>query len=426
MNIWLVTIGEPVPLLEMQSARLHRTGQFALWASSRVNITWWTSAFDHFKKAFVVSNDSDIRIKDSLKIRIFKGCGYRNNISLKRFIDQNLLAKKIFKEMRLSADKPDVIVCALPPVELAAAAVRYGTENNIPVLLDLRDMWPDIFVDHSPTLLRKIARLALSPLFSQAKKVFRGATAIIGITEEFVDWGILKAGRARTPWDASFSFAYNTVPPAASRIAVAEGHWDNLGVRSDDGVFRICFFGTLGRQFDIPTAIKASNILRKKGMRVQFVLCGDGDKIDDFKRLAEGNPNILFPGWVDAAAIYALMRRSSAGLAPLPDRYDYLATINNKSVEYLSAGLPILSCPTKGTLFKFLSDNQCGCSFSYGDAEGLAATVAALLKSEEKLKRMAVNAAAAFESNFTAENVNAKMIRHLELIVKEFSTGRPL
>ena len=424
MKIWLVTIGEPVPLSETQNARLHRTGQFSLWASSRAKVTWWTSAFDHFKKEFVTEKDSGIRINDNLQIRLFKGCGYKSNISIRRFADQNLLAKKMLREMRASSDKPDIIVCAVPPIELAAACVSYGAENKVPVLLDLRDMWPDIFVDHAPRPLRGLVRLLLSPMFRQAKKAFGGASALIGITEEFVEWGISKAGRPRTSLDASFSFAYNTVPPSAADIARASGFWDGLGVRAGDGVFRICFFGALSRQFDIPTAVRASGLLRERGVKAQFVICGAGDKLEDFKRLGAGNPDILFPGWIDAAAIYALMRRSSAGLAPLPDRYDYLATINNKSVEYLSAGLPIISCPAKGTLFNFLEKNGCGWSFNYGDAERLAAIVAGLIKDPEKVKQGSVNAAAAFEADFTSENVNGRMLDHLQLVSGEYSSGR--
>ena len=55
-----------------------------------------------------------------------------------------------------------------------------------------------------------------------------------------------------------------------------------------------------------------------------------------------------FPGWVDAAKIFVLMRRSAVGLDPLPDRYDFLATINNKAIEYMSAGLPVISSPDRG------------------------------------------------------------------------------
>lgn len=424
MEIWLITIGEPVPLSGNQNARLIRTGQFAFWASSRAKITWWTSAFDHVNRKFVVEKDSDIRINANLQIRLFKGCGYNSNISLKRFIDQNLLAKKMLWNMREDAHKPDIIVCSVPPVELAAAAVKYGNENSIPVLLDLRDMWPDIFIDHAPASLRGVARLVLAPLFRQAKKAFLGASALIGITEEFVDWGVSKAGRARNSWDASFSFAYNTTPPAAPNAAQASAFWDKHGVRAGDGEFRICFIGTLNHQFDIPTVIKASGILRERGVKAQFVICGDGAKLADFKRLAEGNPDILFPGWVDAAAIYLLMRRSSIGLAPLPDRYDFLATINNKSVEYLSAGLPIISCPAKGTLFRFLAENKCGCSVKYGDATGLADIIADLVKAPAALSQMSANAAKAFENNFTAENVNSKMMRHLQLVTREFNAGR--
>lgn len=424
MEIWLITIGEPVPISGNLSARLIRTGQFAFWASSQAKITWWTSAFDHVNRKFVVEKDSDILINANLQIRLLKGCGYTSNISLKRYIDQNILAGKLLRRMRAEAHKPDIIVCSVPPVELAAAAVKYGNENGIPVLLDLRDMWPDIFIDHAPAPFRGVARLVLTPLFRQAERVFRDASALIGITEEFVDWGVSKTGRVRNTWDASFPFAYSTVPPAESSAAQAGAFWDNNGVRAGDGALRICFIGTLNRQFDIPTVIKASGMLRERGIIARFVVCGDGHKLADFKRLAEGNPDILFPGWVDAAAIHVLMCRSSAGLAPLPDRYDFLSTINNKSVEYLSAGLPIISCPDKGTLSVFLGKNKCGRSFRYGDAAGLADIIAELSAAPEKRRQMSANAAQAFKENFLADNVNSRIMRHLQLVINEFKVGR--
>ena len=421
MKVWLITLGEPVPMGAEVTARLHRTGMAASYlARQGHNVVWWSSAFDHFKKKFIVDNDTTVCIEKNLNVVLFKGCGYNNNISLRRFFDQNLIAKKLATALRTSIENPDIIICAVPPVELAAACVKYGAENNIPTLLDLRDMWPDIFIDHAPKGVRWAARLLLFPLFRQARKTFSGASAIIGITERFVDWGISKTGRVRTSWDASFPFAYNTVPPAEAALSLADEFWNKKGISVRDDVFRICFFGTLSRQFDIPTAIKASKMMREKGIKAQFVICGDGDKFMEFKRLSQGNPDMIFPGWVDAAAIYSLMRRSSIGFAPLPDRYDYLATINNKSVEYLSAGLPIISCPVEGTLFDFLEKNKCGLSFTYGNASELVNIIAGLMKNPIKLKQMSANALKAFEENFTAENVHHSLMRHLELVVKEF------
>ena len=50
----------------------------------------------------------------------------------------------------------------------------------------------------------------------------------------------------------------------------------------------------------------------------------------------------------------------AGGIDPLPDRYDYLASINNKAVEYLSAGLPVVSSPRHGVLYELLEREECG------------------------------------------------------------------
>jgi glycosyltransferase involved in cell wall biosynthesis len=402
-------------------ARLHRTGQFALWVGEHATTSWWTSSFDHFRKKFLVAGDKVVRVGDNLVLRAFKGCGYHSNLSLARLKDQRLLAKKMYAAMKQEGSHPDIILCSLPPVEIASAAVKYGREVGIPVVLDLRDMWPDIFVDHAPSALRPAVRLILKPMFREAEKLFSRADALIGITDEFLGWGLGKAGRERSSWDTVIPFAYNSVPPAEGIVDAAASAWDKLGI-GEKHPFRVCFFGSLSRQFDIPTVIKASDILRARKIAVQFVICGDGDCLRKFRKIAEGNPDIVFPGWVDAAAIYTLMRRSSAGIAPLPDRYDYLSTINNKSVEYLSASLPIISCPSRGALARFLAERKCGVSFDYGRPELLAELIQGLTRSPGRLAQMSHNAKKAFEDNFVAEKVNAAMLAHLERIVAEYKS----
>ena len=77
------------------------------------------------------------------------------------------------------------------------------------------------------------------------------------------------------------------------------------------------------------------------------------------------------PGWVKAAQIHVLMRLSSVGLNPVADRYDFLATINNKAIKYMSGNLPIISNPEEGVLYDLLKKYCCGVSYASGDAEGL-------------------------------------------------------
>jgi glycosyltransferase involved in cell wall biosynthesis len=111
------------------------------------------------------------------------------------------------------------------------------------------------------------------------------------------------------------------------------------------------------------------------------------------------------------------MQRSFIGLDPLPDRYDFLATINNKAIEYLSAGLPIISSPDKGVLFQLLEKNQCGISYPAGDSDSLAAHLLILYNNRGLLQTMSDKAVMIFREKFTAEHVNADMMRYLEEII---------
>lgn len=421
MKIWMVTIGEPVPLTIQSTARLHRSGQFAVWASSYADVTWWTSSFNHFEKRFVSETDSSIKISDALRIRLFKGCGYRRNISVKRILDQNILAGKILRGMKDSVDKPDVIVCSVPPVEIASSVLEYGAANNIPVILDMRDMWPDIFVDHAPVLLRPLARVLLSPFFIQAHKAFRKATAIIGITESFVDWGIKRASRPRNSLDRPFHFAYTSVPPSPECIVEANAFWAARGILKQDDIFTVCFFGSIGHQFEFDSVFRAFNDDAIKD-KVRLVVCGTGDRLDYFKDVAKNMKNVHFAGWVDAPKIYSLMRLSHAGLDPLPDRYDFLATINNKAVEYLSAGLPIISCPCRGDLFQLLRKYGCGMSYPAGDARELASILASLAKDSQRISAMSFAAAKCFKERFDSAAIHDSMLGYLHRVVAQYKS----
>ena len=416
MRIWLVTIGEPLPLGISKDDRLHRTGQFARSLAARGhNVVWWTSTFDHFRKRYHFAGDTAADVAPGLKVWALKGCGYARNISVRRFRDHVQIARK-FAFAAAECDAPDVIIAALPTVELCEACLEYGMRRGVPVVLDMRDMWPDIFVDAVPRPIRPFARLLLCPLYWQAHQACARATAIIGITEEFVDWGLRRGGRQRGPLDRAFPIAYEATAPPAERLSAAERFWDDLGVHEKERGLRVCYFGNVGAQLDLAPVIDAAGILRRRECPVRFVLCGCGERLEEYRRRAQGLPNVLLPGWVDEAQIWSLMRRSGAGLDPLPDRYDFLATINNKAVEYLSAGLPVISSPRRGVLSDLLRSESCGLSYP-GAADELAAILQNLHANQIALAEMSARARAVFHRHFAANAVHMRMTDYLGEVV---------
>jgi glycosyltransferase involved in cell wall biosynthesis len=415
MKIWLVKIGEPVPISTDAVDRVHRTGYLAQFLAARKHqVVWWTTTFDHYRKKHI-SEEKTVPLGANLAIRLLRGRGYAKNVGIERLIDHALIARK-FRHAIAREPKPDIIVTALPTVDLCLASLEYGRLRNVPVVLDMRDMWPDIFMDAVPGPLRSLARPLMVPFFRQARYACAHATAITGITEAFVEWGLRRGGRARSPLDRAFPFAYPATIPCPEALHDAARFWDAHGVHAGSDRLVVSFVGNLGRQFDAAHFLEAARTLTGSGRPVQFVVCGAGERLAEYRKAAATVPGMLFPGWIDAAKIHVLLQRSHVGIDPLPDRYDYLASINNKAVEYLSSGLPVVSSPRHGVLCELLEREGCGLSYATCDAAGLASVLTALYDQRERLSQMSIRAREVIALQFAAEKVCGDMAAHFEHI----------
>lgn len=418
MYIWLITIGEPLPTDDTKS-RLLRTGILSnLLVKKSHKVVWWTSTFDHTKKKHRFSKDTSIDISENFQIKLLHSVGYKKNISLTRIIDHYGLFYK-FKQLSKSELQPDIILCSLPTIELSLAATEYGIKNNIPVILDVRDLWPDIFVELVPKWGQGLAKLLLMPMFNTVRSACAKATAISGNTSAFVDWGVNYAGREHSKLDRDFPVGYSEVRPSEEEIVAAKQFWKNHGIHEDSKEFVCCFFGTLSHQFDITTIITAAQKLEEQGRLFRFVLCGSGEKLDYYKSLANTCNNIIFPGWLGKSEIWTLMRMSSVGLAPYINIQNFTSNLPNKPLEYLSAGLPIISS-LKGILENLLSTYSCGLTYENSNVDNLVSVLIDLQNNPERLKEISKNAKALYESKFVAEKVYSDMIIYLESIGNKY------
>lgn len=418
MNIWLVKTGEPVPVDSTERLGLHRTGLMAkIFAAAGHEVTWFTSTFDRVERRNLFDEDQTIIPFPGVKIILIHSPGYKRSLSLGRVRDQRIVSKKFVRAMQAEA-RPDVIVCSFPTIELSKASVDFGNENGVPVVVDVRDMWPDIIVDSAPVMVRPFVKLMLRSMARDARAACAEATAITGITAPFVQWGLDRGNRLRTVLDRDFPLAQLRVCPSLDHLDEAGRFWDSLGIMADSKDFGVVFLGTLGHQFDVETILKAARTRELKSSRFRFIICGDGDKLERYRRLVTGCHNVVFPGWIDLAQAHVLMRRCKVGIDPLPDRYDFLATINNKAIEYMSAGLPVVSSPENGILCDLLRKHACGMSYAEGDVNGLALILLRLASDPQMLADLSANAVALFEQRFQAENVYTDFCAHLQHVVQ--------
>jgi glycosyltransferase involved in cell wall biosynthesis len=308
---------------------------------------------------------------------------------------------------------PDIILCGMPTYEMALAAINHAKPRNIPVVIDVRDLWPDIFVDVVPYGIHWLAKLVLWPLFEATRKVFSEATCITAISSNYLEWALSYGNRAQCENDRVFHMGYKKAVLSETERQESYDRWSKRGVNKNS--FIICFFGSINRLFNFETVIKAAKCLSEMNhSNIQFVICGDGERLSHYKRLARGIQNVLFPGWVNISDISTLMDWAKIGLAPHAIS-DKMATIPNKVAEYFSGGLPILSS-LHGELEQILLRNDCGLTYEVGDIQSLVNAILYLCNNPQKRQQMGDNGRRLFETNFSADRVYSEMINHLEKV----------
>ncbi|MGH3430811.1 MAG: glycosyltransferase, partial [Mycobacteriales bacterium] len=275
MRIWLIKIGEPVPDGDGRH-RLFRTGLIAqILAERGHDVTWWTANFSHQEKRFVGTPDETRQLESNLRLILLRSRGYSTNISWERFADHIQVAARFLK-LAPSEPRPDVIACSFPTVELAAAAVRWGRRNGVPVILDLRDLWPEVLLMHMPKSLRGPARLAIAPYFALSEWAFKNADALYAITPAFLQWGLDRASRPARETDRAFWLAYPDREPSQAEIADARAQWADRGVDLSSESFLACYFGSLSGTVDVHLLVRVAEILKQRRSQVRIVICGSG------------------------------------------------------------------------------------------------------------------------------------------------------
>jgi glycosyltransferase involved in cell wall biosynthesis len=401
VKIWILEIGEPLPV--EPGVRLHRYGLFSKYlASQGHSVTWWTSSFSHAPKKNFVDRDCVVE-KDGVHLRFIFSRGYKKNISLARIKHQAEFGRRFLVQAQSvldSGERPDVILAPIPTVDGAEAAVSFARKNRIPVIADIRDLWPDEIRDLAPRFARPMAELALFNAYRKLRHVCSSATAICGVSQSYLDYGIKFSGRFETENDFVFPLGYSVQNISDEDALEAETWFASLKIPS--GAFVSCFFGTIGKFFDLSTVIE---VARELGEDYYFVLGGDGSALEDFKKQASGLKNVIFTGWLDAAQIHAVMRHSNIGLAPYA-RHAKMS-LPNKPFEYMSAGLCLVSS-IQYELKDILDQNHAGFTYHADSQKELREILKHIRALPALEKEMGENARKLFEREFSSEKVFAK------------------
>lgn len=410
MIVWIVSVGEPLPV-DGENVRLRRMGNLATFLSEKcdVNVEWFSVSFDHYKKVQRCMRDTSVAINPKFNVNMVYVNGYKRNVSLSRVIHHKNAGKKIYQNMKKFA-KPDIIFASMEPLEVSEAAAKFSKENNIPYIVDVRDLWPEIYYDVIPKALHPILNIYVNSCAKSLNYTLGNSDSIIGLSNGFLEYGLKYAKRFRRESDAIYPIAYPNYDYSAYKDSF-DGCWNKYQLDKTD--FIVSFLGNFGDQFRFDEIITAANYFKDKHKDIKFVLCGNG-KHEDMIRKAVGK-NVVIPGWIEKEQILSLMCYSKIGIAPYIDSMNYRLNTPNKFGEYLSAGIPI-AVSVQGEMDRLLKQNNCG--FSYQNAQDLMGIIERYYKDRKLQKEHSINARKLYEEMFNGDTINQKIFEHIK-IVKE-------
>ncbi|MBY0501470.1 MAG: glycosyltransferase family 4 protein [Alphaproteobacteria bacterium] len=415
MRVWIIKTGENIPF-EGETVRPMRAGLLSkMLVENGHEVTWWVSSVNHFTKTiYPQSSETNLTLPCGTKLIFLKSILYTKNISLRRFINHFGIASQ-FKKMACQLPKPDIVICCFPTIELSYNAVNFCKKNNIPILIDIRDLYPDVYINLFPSVLRIFAKLLFFPMTWMTTKTMKEATGLTAISNTYLKWGLGFANRTQHKYDGVFPLSY----PQNDENTLPDTEFVNRLKKLKNKKIAL-YVGSFVSSIDLETVIQAARLLQERKIDdYHFVLCGDGKYKDQWETLAKGLHNVTFMGWVNSQQIAWLARRSWVGLGAY--KKDALMSFPNKIFEYMSFGLPILFS-LKGETQCFLEENDCGLYYESGNPESLINHLQYLNASPDRRDHMGLAGLQLYKEKYSPPLVYGNMIKLATQIVENFQS----
>ncbi|MEM9580075.1 MAG: glycosyltransferase [Pseudomonadota bacterium] len=412
----MIKTGEPVPYLPAEHEdRLFRAGLMAETLHRRGHeVTWWNAQFHHqLKHMRDVTPSVPVRPDaDGPEMIFLPSRGYAKNISLARFRDHAELRRE-FERLAPTLPRPDVIICAWPTIDLADAAVRFGKAHGIPVILDVRDLWPDILYERITAKTGLPFKGYLIPYERSARRAMRGATSVTSITDGMLDWAQRRFGRTQSTRDRVFHQSQNP----ETHMPDTE-FWAAKGAHLKAPKTRLVWAGTLISDLDIQTLLAAIEALPDSAAReLEFVFCGSGDLTPQIEKMAARLPHVIYGGWVSQGALQALYQASHIGMMCYLDRFDFQLSIPNKVADFTRSGLRILT-NLQGEMERVLGPENLLIRYPTGDVNALREVLVRIAEHPQTYRAAAPEGPEIFAKLFDARAVMDEFVAHVEEISK--------
>ena len=401
MKIWIVN---PYGNLPDEGWRDYRSTLIANAFNKRDHdVIWWVSNFEHRSKKFRSETWKDISVNDKYLIKLVPSTPYFTHISLARIKHERIYARNFRKKVINSSDKPDLIILAEPSLFFSDIILDVIHKMKVPLVIDILDLWPELFNIILPYKLRSFGRLIFAPLYWKRTWLLKNADGIIGATEDY-----LKVGTQKN------STPYNDVSYLGIDLAsvndMKNSQFEKESLQSiikDQNEIWIIYAGTLGKNYDISTIIRCSQKIEELNLPLKIFLAGEGEYRQLVEQTIESNNlrALVYLGNLSAKDLNIFYKNCDIGLSS----YVKSSTVSMpvKAFDYLAAGLPIVNSLGRD-LSEFVVKYNVGLQYKAEDADSMLHAITKLSVNRmvlNKMKKNALDLAKTFDCSIQSDKI---------------------
>jgi len=362
VTIFIIQTGEPLEIDNDNYRPMRAINLSKRLGSDKIKFLLLSSKFKHSTKTHRIIPKSKLN-KSSLKTVLLNSPGYKSNISFGRIIDHTIMSMNLASFLFMNKIKPKLVFIGYPPIETSFVFCLYCKIKKIPYILDIKDLWPFIFIDHVPSPFKKLFSVALYPYIKMARFCAKNSNFITAPSVGYIK-------KIRKLFNLSDNKKILLFPLSSNLESSNCKAKDLSYIKSflkEKNNLTISFAGSLMKSaYDFNVIEIAIKELVLKGYEFNFVIAGDGEIYKDLQKLFSKFKNVVFTGWLDQSKLNALYKVTDAIIAPYKNNTNYDSHIPNKVYDSLKAHKPLITS-LRGDIDEIIKSYRIG--FTYENQE---------------------------------------------------------
>jgi len=356
MKVAVVNPFDPVPGEGLRDARYGAFCEALVGAGNRV--AWISSEWCHILKQRrnygAVQHEAE---QKGFEIYLVPSRPYSDNVSVARWLNHREIARRIPPFLERMRPRPDVVLVSVPPPNLAVSVARWCSRYEIPLVVDVQDLWPETFGRLLPRAFKSLNSVIGHTMRRNVRTTYSLSSAGLAVSEYYAEHFEAHGGSGRVCHKLHLG---TNLSQFDRNIVARDTNRHLLGSSSEK---RLIFSGgSMGSGLNWTFLLDVASRLKSRQREdLHLVVAGSGPEENWVRNEIQGRflDNVTLLGQQPYSVFCSLAASADIGVNHF--RPDSFVVFPNRVFDYFAADLPVLNT-IPGELAGLITLNNAGFS----------------------------------------------------------------